>query len=219
MKTAYINEPGIKPWEGTYPINDLAFTTVTLISPDFSNTWKVWCTITETLSNHWRTKREWRSIGGAEFNSKTEEYLLKKNLSLELNNDALLKKNKTSNVYSIVKNLPSNPQKIDNRALEGSQDVFIALQKTRTETSDFWTSMTVFESSITSIKIKIFLNENKATILSRFYDNETHVAAQFYLSSEHTNEIASALEKAKIKKIIPEEVFYHINSQTSPQKK
>jgi len=39
MKTAYIDESGIKPWEGTDQTNDPALSTITLINHDISSAW------------------------------------------------------------------------------------------------------------------------------------------------------------------------------------
>lgn len=212
MKTAYIEESGVKPWEGKDQTNDPAFTTITLVDHDFVSVWNSWCDVTETLSKNWPIKREWRSIGGAEFNSRTEEYLLKKSLSRELKNGDIFKKNEASNIYSIIKNRPNDPRKIDNQALEGSHDVFLLFQKYSAEICDLWTSMTTFENSITSVKIRDYLKSHPDVILCRFYDSETHAAAQLLFSTEYKNEVTSALNKIITEKIIAEDVYRFINS-------
>lgn len=212
MKTVYIDEPGVKPWEGRDQKNDPAFTTITLIDHDFISVWSSWCEVAEKLSKNWPIKQEWRSIGGAEFNSKSEEYLLKKSLSNQLKNGDFFKKNETSKIYSVIKNRPSEPRKIDYQALEGSQDVLLLLQKSSSEICDLWTSMTIFETSITAVKIHDYLKAHPSTMLCRFYDSETHAAAQLSFSTEYKSEVISALNKIKSAKISASDVHCFIDS-------
>ncbi|NWA85425.1 hypothetical protein [Pseudomonas sp. D2002] len=212
MKTAYIDEPGVKPWEGRDQTNDPAFTTITLIDHEFISVWISWCEVAERLSKNWPIKQEWRSIDGAEFNSKTEEYLLKKSLSNELKSGDFFKKNEASKVYSVIKNRPSEPRKIDHQALQGSHDVILLLQKSSSEICDLWTSMTIFETSITAVKIHDYLKAHPSIILCRFYDSETHAAAQLSFSTEYKNEVITALNKITLVKISAEDVCCFINS-------
>ncbi|MFL1550886.1 hypothetical protein ACI77I_17545 [Pseudomonas sp. D47] len=212
MKTLYIDEPGVKPWEGKDQIKDPASTTMTLIDHDFVSVWNSWCHITETLSKNWPFKREWRSIGGAEFNSRAEEYLLKRSLSSELKNGDFFKKNEASSVYSIVKNRPHDPRKIDHQALEGSHDVFLLLQQSSTGICDLWSSMTTFEKGITAVKIRDYLEAHPDVILCRFYESDTHAAAQLLFSTEHKDEVTSAANKIASGKISAEDVYCFINS-------
>lgn len=94
MATVYINELGVRPWESAHPTNDGRFTTTTLLSHDFNNVWKSWCEVMEPLSEKWSIKRQWDSALTAEFSSKTEEYLFKKNTAKTLHNGDLFKKMK-----------------------------------------------------------------------------------------------------------------------------
>ena len=212
MKTAYIDEPGVKPWEGRDQANDPAFTTITLIDHEFISVWISWCEVAERLSKNWPIKQEWRSIDGAEFNSKAEEYLLKKSLSNELKNGDFFKKNEASKVYSVIKNRPSEPRKIDHQALQGSHDVILLLQKSSSEICDLWTSMTIFETSITAENIHGYLKAHPSIILCRFYDSETHAAAQLSFSTEYKNEVITALNRITLVKISAEDVCCFINS-------
>ncbi|WP_248752144.1 hypothetical protein [Pseudomonas sp. MWU15-20650] len=194
MKTAYINGFGIRPWESAHPTDDVKFTTTTLTNHNFNSLWESWCEIMDQLVD-WPIKREWRAATGAAFNSRTEEYLYKKNHTNTLNAEDLFKKNKKSNIYSTIRNLPNSPRNIDNLALEGSHDTLMIIEKNRSEIEKLWTNMTIFEKSITPEKISIFLESQPDTILCRFYDSETHTAAQFfYITNDNDNTLLNLME-------------------------
>ncbi len=48
-------------------------------------------------------------------------------------------------------------------------------------------------------------------LLCRFYDSETHAAAQFIYQSHHENEIILKKIKARFKKLSIEDVHHYIN--------
>lgn len=128
---------------------------MTLIDHDFISVWFSWCEDAERLSKNWPIKQEWRSIDGAEFNSKAKEYLLKKSLSNKLKNRGFFSKNEASKIYSIIKistgraepNRPSGLGRLARRC-------FIA-SRSRSEICNHWTSMKVLETSITAVKSTI----------------------------------------------------------------
>lgn len=58
MKTAYINQFGIRPWESIHPTGNVRFTTTTLINHNFNSVWESWCEIMGQLVG-WPIKRAW----------------------------------------------------------------------------------------------------------------------------------------------------------------
>lgn len=211
MKTVYINEPGIRPWESINPTNDARFTTTTLLDHNFNSAWDSWCDVMAPLSNKWPIKREWSATTNVDFNSKAEEYLFKKNTANTLNIGDLCKKNEKSNIYSTIKNRSSNPRKIQNLALEGSHEVILVIQETETEIEDLWCRMTIFEKRITPENISIFLESQPNMLLCRFYDSETHAAAQFIYKAHHENEIILKKIKSRFDEISIDDVHHYIN--------
>jgi len=211
MKTVYINESGVRPWESIHPINDARFTTTTLVDYDFNSVWESWCSVMDHLSEEWPIKREWTSTTAVGFNSKAEEYLFKKYISNTLTTGDLCKKNENSNIYSTIKNRPSNPRKIQNLALEGSHNALLVIQKSETEIEELWFKMTVFENLITPEKIRVFLESHANILLCRFYDSETHAAAQFFYKTSHENEIILEKTRNLFNKINIEDIHLYIN--------
>lgn len=213
MTTVYINESGVRPWESAHPTNDARFTTTTLLSHNFNSVWESWCDVMEPLSEKWSIKRQWDSALTAEFNSKTEEYLFKKNTAKTLLNGDLFKKNEKSNIYSTIKNLPGNPKEIKNQTFEGSHDVILIVQKTESDIAELWSKMTIFENRITPEKISTFLESQSDILLCRFYEPETHAAVQFIYHTNIENEIIIETTSNRFKKINTNDVHLYINSK------
>ncbi|WP_313600088.1 hypothetical protein [Pseudomonas sp.] len=213
MTTAYINEHGVRPWESAHPTNDAKFTTTTLLSHNFDSVWRSWCSVIEQLSENWSIKREWHSALTAEFNSKTEEYLFKKDAIKKLKNRDIFKKNENSNIYSTIKNLPSDPEKIDNQIFEGSHNVILIVQKTEIAIEDLWSKMTIFEKHINAEKISTFLESQSDVLICRFYEAETHAAAQLIYHTNIENQKIIEASKMRFRKIGIEDVHFYINNE------
>jgi len=212
MKTAYINETGVKPWNGVEQIDDSQFFTSTLIDHDFRCVWDSWCNVAECLVEEWPIKREWRSIGWGDFYSRTEEYLLKKELAGQIKNGDLFGKNDSTNIYSIIKNIPTLPRDITNSALEGSSETILIMQKSVPSIEQLWTDMTIFEKKVTTKNIKTFLEIHPQTVLCRFFDSETHAAAQFISMIDVQEKLVSAIQKNEIREITQREVYSYIHT-------
>lgn len=217
MSTVYINEIGIRPWESIHPTQDARFATTTLIDHDFQNVWTSWCNVMDQLSQEWPFKREWRSTGTASFNSRAEEYLFKKNTTQTLKIGDLCKKNEKTNIYSTIKNRPSNAREIENLAFEGSHDVLLVIQKTENEINKLWSQMTVLESHITPKNIATLLASPTDILLCRFYESETHAVCQFiYRPTDDNKNILKTIEKS-FKQINIQDVHHYINSTPKTQ--
>ena len=213
MTTVYINEYGVRPWESAHTTNDPRFTTTTLLSHNFDSVWRSWCSVIEQLSEDWPIKREWHSALTAGFNSKTEEYLFKKNTIKTLQDHDFFKKNEKSKIYSTIKKLPNNPKKIDNQIFEGSHNVILIIQKIEIAIEDLWSKMTIFEKNITAEKISIFLESQTDILICRFYEAETHAAAQFIYHTNIENQKIIEASKIRFKKIGVEDVHFYINTK------
>lgn len=211
MSTVYISETGIRPWESIHPTQDDRFTTTTLVDHDFQSIWTSWCNVMDQLSQEWPFKREWRSTGNANFNSRAEEYLFKKNTTKTLKPGDLCKKNEKTNIYSTIKNRPSTPSEIENLALEGSHDVLLIIQKTKNEINELWSQMTALESQITPKNITTLLASPTDILLCRFYESETHATCQFiYRATDNNKKISKTIESL-FKQINIQDVHRHIN--------
>lgn len=213
METAYINEYGVKPWESIHPTSDTKFNTTTLLDHDFTSVWESWCDVADQLSESWPIRREWKSVGGADFNSKSEKYIFEKSLTSNLEEGEICKKNEKSDIYSTIKNRPNDSRKISNLALSGSHDVFLIMQRHQTSAEELWTHMTTFEKNITPKNISIFLDSVPQIVLCRFYDTETHAAAQFIYSSMYESEIVSAIKACHLQQIYEHDVYNYIHRQ------
>lgn len=213
MKTTYINESGIRPWNCMEQLSDTQFSTLTLIDHNFEDVWRSWCGVAEYLIDKWPVKREWRSIGSGDFFSRTEEYLLNKRLSEEIDDGDLFKKNENTNIYSIIKNLPIDPRKIMNLVLEGSSDAILVMQKMDTPIEQLWADMTIFEKRVTTNNIKIFLGVHPEIVVCRFFESETHATVQFVSLATSQAELIDSIKKNEIREITQESVCNYINRQ------
>ena len=213
MSTAYISEVGVRPWESILPNDDAEVVTLTLINHSFNGVWESWCEVMGQLPEGWSVVREWRSIAGVDFNSKAEEYLFRKSMLNGLSSEDVFRINESTQLYSIIKKLPSKSSLIDRAALEGSHDVMLVIERdgAETEISELWTRMTVFEKRITPVEIGDFLKSTNNALLCRFYDSETHAAAQFFYTYSFENNIVLELLKRHFGRLQIDDVSGFIN--------
>ena len=212
MNTVYTSETGVRPWESIYPTHDAGFITVTLIDHDFASLWESWCDLMEPISEEWPIKKIWYSAMTSGFSSKAQEYLFKKHATKTLKDQDLCKKNEKSNIYSTIKNQPKNPREIEKFTFEASHDTLLVIQKVETKTDELWSEMTLFEKQITPEKIISFLLLQGNILLCRFYEAETHAAAQLIYQTNHENTAILESVNTLFKKINPEDVHHYINN-------
>ena len=212
MNTVYTNEAGVRPWESIHPTQDARFITITLIDHDFESLWESWCNLMEPLSEQWPIKRKWYSTLTSGFHSKTEEYLFKKYMAKIINSGDISKANETSNIHSTIQLQPNAPRAIEKLAFEASQDVILVMKKTEPKIDELWSQMTIFEKIISPANISSFLISQPNTVLSRFYDTDTHAAAQFIFQADHGNQTISETVTKLFKKINPEDIHHYINN-------
>lgn len=212
MNTVYTSETGVRPWESIYPSHDARFITVTLINHDFSSVWESWCDLMEPLSEEWPIKRKWYSAMTSGFCSKAQEYLFKKNTAKTLQEGDMCKKNEKSNIYSTIKNQPKSPRKIESFNFEASHDTLLVIQKTETKIEELWSEMTSFETQISPEKLSSFLAQQSNILLCRFYESETHAAAQLIYQNRHENTVILESVNNLFKKINTEDVHHYINN-------
>lgn len=86
------------------------------------------------------------------------------------------------------------------------------MQKSVPSIEQLWTDMTIFEKKVTTKNIKTFLEIHPQTVLCRFFDSETHAAAQFISMIDVQEKLVSAIQKNEIREITQREVYSYIHT-------
>lgn len=137
---------------------------------------------------------------------------IKKRLSDQIKNGDIFGKNEKTNIYSIIKNLPINSKEIINSALEGSSETILVMQKADAVIERLLTDMTIFEKRSTTKSIKAFLDRQPNAVLCRFFDSETHAAAQFTSIVDFQEKLVSAIKKNETLEITQQDVYKYIHT-------
>ncbi|OYU06087.1 MAG: hypothetical protein CFE47_18210 [Pseudomonas sp. PGPPP1] len=124
----------------------------------------------------------------------------------------MCKKNEKSNIYSTITKLPKSPRKIESFNFEASHDTILVMQRTETKIEELWSEMTSFETQISPEKLSSFLVQQGNILLCRFYESETHAAAQFIYQNRHENTVILESVSNLFKKINTEDVHHYINN-------
>jgi hypothetical protein len=88
------------------------------------------------------------------------------------------------------------------------------MQKSVPLIEQLWADMTIFEKKVTTKNIKTFLETHPQTVLCRFFDSETHAAAQFISMIDTQENLVSAIKKNEIREITQQDVYRYIHTKS-----
>lgn len=211
MKSVYIREIGIHPWDQLYPTRDKNFITITFLNQTFEDAWKTWCEFSLPLTHSWPTIIQWSTRLTPAF-SKTEEYLKLKNFKENSTPGDILKKNEKTSIYSRVIQLSPIPSHIDPAYMAGYRTSVTLMQTPNNDLEKVWRRLSYLRDISTTEDFKIILFD-KMSLSFRFYDAETHGAAQLICHSEHAELLNEIIAMMEITEIQQDDVYNYIHSE------
>lgn len=211
MKTVFIREMGIHPWDQTHHSDDKNFITITLLNQDYESAWKTWCEFSCLLKEKWPKIVQW-STKLLPYSSKTQEYLSNKKFAKNSTPGDILKKNEVTGVYSQVIQLDSDPLRIDRAQMACYRTSITLMQEQSIETENLWCRLSKLDDISTIDDIKLVLTDN-LSISFRFYDAETHGAAQLICHSKHLSFLNDTINIINANEIRKKDVYAYIHSQ------
>ncbi|KAA0941715.1 hypothetical protein FQ186_27125 [Pseudomonas sp. ANT_H14] len=183
MKTVFIYEDGIYPWDQGCPSDDKDYITLTLLNHTLIEVWPSWCKLELLLMKTWPIVVSWGTFGIKPY-SKTQEYLALKSFSKKAGPGDTLKKNEATSIYSYIKYINTPATKVDPSTL-GSTRGSVRLMKTpNSETTDLWQKLSALDYISTTDDFRLILSDN-ATLSIRFFNGETYGAIQLICHSKH----------------------------------
>ncbi len=211
MKSVYIREIGIHPWDQIYSSIDKKFITITLINQTFEDVWKTWCEFSLPLIRSWPTIIQWSTTLTPAF-SRTEEYLDLKNFKKNCMTGDILRKNEKTSIYSQVIRLNSSPSHIDPARMTNYSSSVTLMQPSTNDLEKVWHRLSYLRHISTTEDFKIILFDNMS-LSFRFYDTETHGAAQLICHSEHAQLLNEIIATMEITEIQQDDVYTYIHSE------
>ena len=209
MKSVFIKEIGIHPWDQVHPSNDENYITVTLLNQEYAGAWESWCKLAPLLTQKWPRIVQWHT-SLLPFYSKSQEYISQKKFEKTSNPGDIFKKNESTMIYSQIINLNSDPFQIDPNCMTVYRTSITLMLKDNSNLERLWHKL----SSLTDISktddFRLILS-NENTISFRFYDAETHGVAQLICHSEHLSFLNEAIKKLDLEEIQQKDVYEYIH--------
>ena len=216
MKTVFIYEFGIRPWDQIQHTEDREYTTISLLNQDFGSVWDTWRMLASLLAHEWPTIIKWYTTGSPQY-SKTHEYLTLKHFSKNSGPKDIFKKNEETLIYSGINHLDPKPENIDPINLKVyRRSTTLMLREENEQKEQLWHRLSHLEHISSTEDFKLILVD-KEILSFRFYDSETHGAAQLICHSMHAPEILDALASLEIDEIPRTGVYKYIHSQLEQQ--
>ncbi|PRA20354.1 hypothetical protein [Pseudomonas poae] len=211
MKTVFIYEVGIRPWDQIQHTEDCEYSTISLLNQDFGSVWKTWRMLASLLIHEWPTIIKWYTTSAPQY-SKTHEYLTLKDFSKNSEPKDIFKKNEETLIYSGIKHLNSNPENIDPINLKVYRvSTTLMLKEKDNQIEQLWHRLSHLKHISSTEDFKLILADNE-TLSFRFYDSETFGAAQLICHSMHAPKIIDALASLKLDEIPRDGVYKYIHS-------
>lgn len=209
MKSVFINEIGIHPWDQLHPSDDENYITVTLLNQEYAGAWESWCKLAPLLTPKWPKIVQWHTRLSP-FYSKSQEYISQKEFKKISNPGDILKKNETSMIYSQIINLNSDPLQIDHNCMAAYRTSVVLMLKDNSNLERLWHKLSNLRDISNTDDFRLILS-NENAISFTFYDAETHGIAQLICHSEHLPFLNEAIKKLDLEEIQQKNVYEYIH--------
>lgn len=209
MKSVFIREIGIHPWDQLHPTHNEKYITITLLNQDYSGAWNTWCEFSSLLKSKWPSIVQWNTKLLPYYN-KTQEYLSQKNFYKNSKPGDILRKNDSTNIYSQVINLDCDPFRIDPNRMACYRTSVTLMLNTNDSLEHLWRNLSKLTDISKTDDFKLILSDERS-ISFRFYDAETHGVAQLICHSEHLPFLNKILQKMNLEEIQQEGVYAYIH--------
>ncbi|WP_285429383.1 hypothetical protein [Pseudomonas sp. lyk4-R2A-8] len=211
MKSVFIREIGIHPWDQPHASKDENYVTITLLNQNYESAWKTWCELSSPLTKEFKTLVHWHTRLTPYLN-KTQEYVSKKEFSKKAKPGDIFRKNESTGIYSKIVQLDTNVLCIDPMRMTDYRTSITLTQKNSVNFEELWQRLCNLKDISNTDDFKLILNE-KNSISFRFYDTETYGAAQIICHSEHLSLLNKIITEMKIEEIYQNDVYAYIHSQ------
>ena len=213
MKPIFVYDEGIKLWEQPKKTGDSSVGTITVIQRDINSLSKTWFSFLPILLTFLPNVFKWFTMGSAFAGSKVQELKLIKQLTEGFSYGDLLKKNESTGVFSLIKNVTDHIESLPLDSLSHYRYLSLIFSSKNLSQQPLLDNFQTAESGITSENVSSIFDSDLGIILCRVYeDGETHAALQFIGKVNQIENIKSELSAAGIEEIGETEVATIINS-------
>lgn len=210
MKSVFIREIGIHPWDQPHGCNDENYITITLLNQNYEGAWKTWCEFSSPLTKKFNTLVHWHTRLTPYLN-KTQEYVSKKEFSKKAKAGDIFRKNELTGIYSKIVQLNTDPFCIDHMCMTDYRTSITIMQKNSVNLENLWQQLCNLTDISNTDDFKLILSK-KSSISFRFYDTETYGAAQAICHSEHLPLLNKIITEMKIEEISQNDVYAYLHS-------
>jgi hypothetical protein len=210
MKSVFIRETGIHPWEQLQPIHDKSYITVTLLNQDYIDVWKTWCEFASILTLRWPKIVQWHTKL-LPFHSKSQEYISQKTFYKNSKPGDILRKNESTKIYSQIINLDFDSLRTPPNSMISHRTSIIIMQNNNDNNLDpLWHKLSNLAEISKTDDFKIILT-NEESITFSFYEAETYGVAQLICHSKHLPYLNESINKINLEEIHKKDIYAYIH--------
>ncbi|AJR05715.1 hypothetical protein C9J03_00990 [Photobacterium gaetbulicola] len=207
MKSIYLYDVGIRPWEQTTSVADHRFATITVVQRSVSDLLGLWLTLVTSVSERLPRALKWRTVGHSIEGSKVQELKLLKQLRSGLVNDDLLRKNEDSNIYSYVKRLSESMSEFDlNTITQAQYTSLLFLPDREPSIATVWKVFKNSDTGLDAMGMERTLDLLDNLLICRVTESDTHVSTQFIGVVEQVDELLVKLNDLNITRVESDDV-------------
>lgn len=210
MKSVFIREIGIHPWDQVHPNHDERYITITLLNHEYEGAWKTWCKFASLLTPAWPKIVQWHTKLLPHC-SRSQEYISQKKFYRNSKPGDILRKNESTNIYSQIINLDPDPFRIDPSGMTSYRTTVALMQKNDGKTEHLWHKLSNLTDISHTDDFKLILSD-ETSISFRFYDAETHGAAQLICHANHSPLLDEAIKKINLEEIQQKDIYAYIHT-------
>ena len=210
MKSVYIRELGIHPWDQLQPSHDKNYITITLLNQKYTDVWQTWCELASLLTLKWPKIVQWHTKL-LPFHSKTQEYISQKNFHKNSKPGDILRKNESTRIYSQIISLDLDSLRATPNSMSSLRTSIILMQNNNNnDLEPLWYKLSNLSEISKADDFKILLTDEES-ISFRFYEAETHGVAQLICHSKHLPFLNESISKISLEEIQKKDIYAYIH--------
>ncbi len=198
MISIYIIEQGVSPWSSVITENDSSLRTLTIVFRSMKDAVTILSELFQSLSVYFPRMYRWYTLGPGFFDNKTQTLKAQRSMQKDLQGfqHTIYQKAVEENCYCLSAEFILLLTQRHIEALSGNNRTVACIVHHGIEDSDkSWKVMAAYAKGFDAHALKNALNIHPNIIFARCYEDDVHVAFQFYTSVANMPHIVVSLQK------------------------
>lgn len=215
MKSVYLYDIGINPFEKLTEVRNPRFATVTVVQQSIADLAQNMPTLIGGFKSELPRAIKWFSLSGLESETKTQRYKRLKWIKAHQDKWDYVDRNTDTDIYSYlqIQNKPPNAKELETYT-GPIPSALLLTSEVGPDLSSIWEAFRSSDTHLGTQEIEAILNNLDRVVICRAYESCSYAFVQFIGAVEYVDQILISLCELKVNRIAHKELAAAINEET-----